>query len=89
MKKKIRISGYGLTSLRSAKRLVLRGRARWIGETSIEIIVEDRSPIENFHARAKVLQFPVREAVQIQDAFPGMPVLPTIGYNRAGVRLSA
>ncbi len=87
MKNKIRVNGDAFTSERSAKRLVNRGRARWTGPTSIEVIAEDRSPAVNFHARSLVPSLPVIFAT-ICDAAPGMPVLPIIGYNRSssGVR---
>lgn len=82
MKIKIRVKGGNPTSERSAARLVNRGRARWTGEHSIEIIAEDRKPVENFHARAVVPSLPAVFA-RIQDATPGMPVLSLIGYNRS------
>ncbi len=84
MKIKIRVKGGAFTSERSANRLVNRGRARWIGQLSIEIIAEDRRPVENFHARALVVSIPPVFAC-IQDASPGMPVIPTIGYNRSSI----
>lgn len=90
MKSKIRVAGAGFTSERSAKKLVNRGRARWTGAASIEIIAEDRSPIENFHARSVVPSIPVvTDFCTITDAFPGFPVLPIIGYNRASTGVYA
>lgn len=88
MKIKIRVKGGNPTSERSAARLVNRGRARWTGQHSIEIIAEDRKPVENFHARALVPAIPVVFAV-IRDASPGMPVLPIIGYNRSSIGVYA
>lgn len=86
MKVKIRITGRGLTSLRAAQHLFRRGLARWVSKGEITIIESDHR-VKAPEGRQDPSWGPLLEVAQhpeIVDAFPGMPVLPTFGYDRTG-----
>jgi hypothetical protein len=81
MKNKIRVRGAGLTSQRQADKLVKRGRARWRSDTEIEIIAADTTSLPSYYQKSSPTPMYVNQ--HVEDAYPGMPILWTIGYRRA------
>ena len=82
MKSKIQITGGGKTSVAAAERLVWKGSFRWTDSThtAIEMLTANRriGCVRSVPRRASLAV-----SASIVDAFPGMPVLPLIGYNRS------
>lgn len=85
MKVKIRITGKGLTSLRAAEKICGRGLARWISRHEITMVDGDpRIGAAPTSTPRWPAIFEIGSHPEIVDAFPGMPVIPTFGYDRTG-----
>lgn len=92
MKTKVRIQAGGLTTLRSARQLVKRGRARWIGEGEgkIAIIAADNSEPPMLASAACLARSAPRHSPRFAVGYEpaggrkliGTPALPIIGYDR-------
>jgi hypothetical protein len=89
---KIEISGrIGGTSQRDAERMVNRGIARWCIDSRSGLVSNTR--IEFTDTSVQLRRTPVPSwgpnlgaVIQhIEDAFPGWPTLPVIGYDRRSV----